>query len=122
MEARKKVIGENHPHTLITMSNLAISYRAQGRLEETRKLEEKILELRVEILGPEHPETLYTQWCLAVSYEKDGRLVGAIELLGETVDAQKRVMGEQHPLTIAMATSLEQMSKEAQDGNYTFKF
>jgi hypothetical protein len=38
MEARKRVLGEEHPHTLTSMANLASTYRKQGRLEEAEEL------------------------------------------------------------------------------------
>jgi len=35
---RKRVLGENHPHTLNTRDNLAHAYRAAGRVEEAEGL------------------------------------------------------------------------------------
>jgi hypothetical protein len=35
---RKELLGEEHPHTLTSMANLASTYRKQGRLEEAEEL------------------------------------------------------------------------------------
>ena len=39
METRKKVLGEEHPDTLISMANLASTYRNQGRWTEAENME-----------------------------------------------------------------------------------
>jgi len=38
LEIRKRILGEEHPHTLNSMNNLAVLYRNQGRYEEARPL------------------------------------------------------------------------------------
>jgi hypothetical protein len=39
METRKTKLGEDHPDTLISIANLASTYRNQGRWEEAEQLE-----------------------------------------------------------------------------------
>ena len=41
MEKRKELLGENHPDTLVSMENLAMTYRDQGRLKDAEVLEER---------------------------------------------------------------------------------
>jgi hypothetical protein len=38
MEARSRVLGEEHPDTLMAMANLARTYRKQGRWKEVEEL------------------------------------------------------------------------------------
>ncbi|KAH7108963.1 hypothetical protein EDB81DRAFT_429921 [Dactylonectria macrodidyma] len=47
MEMRKKVLGEERPDTLTSMSNLAVTYSNQGRWEEAEELEARVMEMKV---------------------------------------------------------------------------
>ena len=57
-EIRERVLGPEHPDTLGSRGNLAISYRTLGRAQEALKLDVVTLELMARVLGPEHPHTL----------------------------------------------------------------
>jgi len=39
MEVMNRVLGEEHPHTLMAMNNLATTFWSQGRLKEAEELE-----------------------------------------------------------------------------------
>jgi hypothetical protein len=58
METRKQVLGEEHPPTLTSMTNLALTYWNQGRWKEAEVLEILVMETRKQVLGEEHPDTL----------------------------------------------------------------
>lgn len=45
METKKRVLGEEHPDTLINMANLAHMWKSQSRNEEAMLLMEKCFEL-----------------------------------------------------------------------------
>ena len=49
MEKSKEILGVDHPDTLTSMANLALTYWQQGRTDEARELEEEVLEKRKEI-------------------------------------------------------------------------
>jgi Tetratricopeptide repeat len=61
MEIRYKISGADHPDTLLSMSNLALTYRDQGRLIDAAKLQE-LLQKRERISGEDHPETRSIVW------------------------------------------------------------
>ena len=42
METRKRVLGTDHPDTLLAMGNLAFTYREQGREKEAQELEVQV--------------------------------------------------------------------------------
>ena len=65
---RKAKLGPDHPDTLRTMNNLAITYHALGREAEALELREKTLALHKAKLGPDHPDTLGSMIGLAGSY------------------------------------------------------
>jgi len=58
MEKRKRVLGDNHPDTLISMVNLAGTYEQQGRWGEAEALELVVVEKRKLVQGDDHPDTL----------------------------------------------------------------
>jgi hypothetical protein len=43
METRKRVLGDEHLHTLSSMANLAATYRIQGRWKEAEELEVQVI-------------------------------------------------------------------------------
>jgi len=47
----KRVFGEKHPGTLISMANLALTYSNQGRRKEAEELEVQMMETRKRVLG-----------------------------------------------------------------------
>jgi hypothetical protein len=67
------VLGPRHPDTLISLNNLALLYRAQGRYSEAEPLYREALQASREVLGPRHPNTLASVSNLAVLYQAQGR-------------------------------------------------
>ncbi|KAL5371075.1 hypothetical protein DPSP01_014510 [Paraphaeosphaeria sporulosa] len=57
MEARKRVLGEEHPDTLLSISNFAFTLQTQARQKEAFALMERCFLLRQQILGEQHPDT-----------------------------------------------------------------
>jgi hypothetical protein len=58
LEAMKRTLGDDHPNTLLSMNNLAMSYSNLGRQQEAIELGEEVLKARKRTLGEEHPDTL----------------------------------------------------------------
>ena len=52
------MLGEEHPDTLISISNLASTFLSQGWWKEAEELEEMMMEKKMRVLGKEHPDTL----------------------------------------------------------------
>jgi hypothetical protein len=73
MEARTRVLGAEHPHTLTSIGNLAATYENQGRWKEAEELEVQVMETRKRDLGAEHPDTLMSISNLAATYRIQGR-------------------------------------------------
>ncbi|KAF4332557.1 kinesin light chain [Fusarium beomiforme] len=73
MERRKAKIGADHPDTLTSMNNLAVTYGNQGRWKEAEKLEVQVMERRKAKIGADHPDTLTSMANLASIYRKQGR-------------------------------------------------
>ena len=77
----KLTLGPDHPDTLRSMNDLALSYSALGRHADALKLNEETLALQKAKLGPDHPDTLASMNGLALSYLADGRRGEALSLL-----------------------------------------
>ena len=70
---RERVLGPDHPDTLLARSNLAGAYQAAGRVGEAIPLYELILVGLDRVLGPDHPDTLIVRSNLAAAYQAAGR-------------------------------------------------
>jgi hypothetical protein len=57
MQTRKRVLGNEHPHTLISMGNLAYTLQSQARYTEAFALMRRCSQLRQQVLGEQHPDT-----------------------------------------------------------------
>src|SRR5882672_10773415 len=97
METKKRMLGEEHPHSLTSMGNLASTYRNQGRWKEAEELAVLVMETSKRVLGEEHPSSLTSMANLASSYSKQGRWKEAEELEVLVMEMRTRVLGEEHP-------------------------
>jgi serine/threonine protein kinase/tetratricopeptide (TPR) repeat protein len=99
LETSRRVLGEEHPQTLLAMTGLANTYQIQERLDEAEALQRETLEIQRRVLGEEHPQTLMNMSNLGFAYWRHGRYVDAEPLLRKTLEIQRRVLGEEHPET-----------------------
>jgi hypothetical protein len=58
LNRRRRVLGEDHPLTLATATNLATVLRALGEHQWARALNEDTLSRYRRVLGADHPDTL----------------------------------------------------------------
>ncbi|GLB08582.1 hypothetical protein AtubIFM57258_004479 [Aspergillus tubingensis] len=106
MELSKRVLGPEHPDTLSSMSNLALTYSYQGQWKEAEELQVQVLELRKRVLGPEHPDTFTSMSNLASTYSDQGQWKEAKELEVQVLELRKRVLGPEHPDTFTSMSNL----------------
>ena len=106
MEARRRVLGPEHPDTLASMNNLALTYSSQGRWTEAEGLEVQVVEITRRVLGPEHPDTLTSMNNLASTYRDQGRWTEAEELEAQVVETRRTVLGPEHPSTLTSMANL----------------
>jgi hypothetical protein len=105
-KVRRELRGEEHPDTLASMGNLALTYSNQGRWKEAESLGVQVMEARTRVLGEEHPETLTSMGNLASTYSNQGRWKEAESLEVQVIEASKRVLGEEHPSTLTSMNNL----------------
>lgn len=58
IKARKRVLGEEHPDTLLSIATLTYTWKSQGRLNEALELMRRYVELEQQILSPDYPYTV----------------------------------------------------------------
>jgi Tfp pilus assembly protein PilF len=58
MEAREKVLGREHPDTIVSVNNLGLVLGNRGKYEEAEVMHRRALEAREEVREREHPDTL----------------------------------------------------------------
>ena len=115
LDARRRVLGEEHPNTLTSMSNLAQNLLAQGDLPGARKIQEQVLDVIRRVLGEEHPNTLTSMNNLAGTLWFQGDLAGARKLLEQVLKVRRRVLGEEHPATVNSAWNLYRTLSDLKD-------
>jgi serine/threonine protein kinase len=99
VEIRRRVLGPDHPDTLLSMDDLGTDLDALGDYAEAEKLERETLEISRRVLGPEHPDTLKSMTNLAIVLSREGRNAEAEKLERETLEISRRVLGAEHPQT-----------------------
>jgi Tetratricopeptide repeat len=66
------VLSIDHPDTLTSIANLALTYRNQGRWKEAEQLFVQVMETRKTVLGVDHPDTLASMNNLAFPFKGQG--------------------------------------------------
>ncbi|KAJ5454948.1 hypothetical protein N7530_012717 [Penicillium desertorum] len=106
METRKTKLGEDHPDTLTSMSNLASTYRNRGRWEEAEQLEVQVMETRKTKLGVDNHDTLTSMNNLSVTYKNQCRWEEAEQLDVQVMETLKTKLGKDYPGTLTSMGNL----------------
>jgi hypothetical protein len=115
LDTQRRLLGERHPDTLASMSNLADTLRELGDLAVARALNEQALASLRMVLGDEHPGTLTSMNNLALTLDRMGDLTGARALHEQTLTIQRRVLGDEHPATLNSMGNLAHTLRELGD-------
>ena len=94
---RTTMLGAENHKTLVTMNNLASTYRNRGRWDDAEKLGVDVMKLRKALLGPDHPFTLSIMCNLTSTYSHQGRWDEAEKLLIDVTNASKAKLGQTRP-------------------------
>jgi tetratricopeptide (TPR) repeat protein len=97
-----RVLGEEHPDTLLTTHNLAVLYRDQGRHSLAEPLFAKELEIRRRILGEEHADTVGAMYSLAKLYLLQRKYELAEPLYIKVLRIERGVMNSETVWWLAM--------------------
>ncbi|PVF91874.1 hypothetical protein CPB86DRAFT_269470 [Serendipita vermifera] len=64
LELVQELLGEQHPHTISSFVNLAITYQRMGKLGEAKELCGRAEGIAVAVFGEQHPEYLWVKGVL----------------------------------------------------------
>lgn len=98
LERRRRVLGEDDPDTIQSITNLGGLMRAQGKLAEAYGRE--ALEKYRRVLGEEHPSTLTGINNLGSFLLGRGKFAEAETYIREALEKRQRILGPAHPLTL----------------------
>ncbi|HVB43064.1 MAG TPA: FxSxx-COOH system tetratricopeptide repeat protein [Streptosporangiaceae bacterium] len=96
----ERILGPDHPDTLVSRENLAGACADAGRLDQAILLHERNLAERERTLGVNHLATLESQNGLAYAYLAAGRLDQAIPLFKQALASREQILGADHPETL----------------------
>jgi tetratricopeptide (TPR) repeat protein len=122
LAVRRKVLGEEHPHTATCHDNLAATLDEQGHYREAAEGYRKALAIRRKVLGEEHPDTATSYSNVAFNLKAQGRSREAEAGLDKALAIRRKVLGEEHPDTatsynrVALNLNAQGRYKEAQEG------
>ena len=102
VEIRTRVLGRNHPDTLITQLNLATELSAIGKLKEAEKVYEEVRDTEIQAFGREDRRTLRSETSMIQHWFKLGRYREGIELGVKNIAIYERLLGPEHPETLLL--------------------
>ncbi|KAF8630020.1 hypothetical protein AX15_003152, partial [Amanita polypyramis BW_CC] len=106
VEARRSKLNADHPDTLTSIGNLALTYRNQGRLDEAKNLQVHVMEITKAKLGADHPDTLNSMANLASTYRDQAKWDEAENLQMYVMRERKAKLGVGHPSTLSSMGNL----------------
>ena len=106
LKAHERTLGAEHPHTLVSVNDLAVCLEAMGLRKDAEPLYRRALEASERTLGAEHPDTLLSINNLAVCLRAMGLLKDAEPLYRRALEAQECTLGAEHPDTLASINNL----------------
>jgi MinD-like ATPase involved in chromosome partitioning or flagellar assembly/tetratricopeptide (TPR) repeat protein len=108
LDAQRKQLGDEHPHTLQTRSSLAADRRALGEYQEALKLDQATYDSWSQNsgFGEEYPGTLSAANNLALSSLLNGDFRGALRRDTQTRRGRAALLGTTHPRTLHSGTAV----------------
>jgi tetratricopeptide (TPR) repeat protein len=106
LQLRETVLGKDHPDTLASMNNLALSFHQQGKYAEAEAMHRQTLQLKETVLGKDHPDTLKSMNNFAELLRQQGKYAEAEAMHRQTLQFMKTVLGKDHPDTLASMNNL----------------
>jgi tetratricopeptide (TPR) repeat protein len=118
LQLNEAVFGKDHPATLHSVNNLALSLSRLSKLTEAEAMHRQTLQFRETVLGKDHPDTLMNMRNLALSFFQQGKYAEAEAMYQQTLQLQETALGKNHSSTlmsmIGLAASFSQQGKYAE--------
>ena len=118
LEKSRRVLGEEHPDTVLAIKNMGFLLQEEGKLSEAEPYFREVLEKQRRVLGEEHPFTLVSTVNMGYLLQAEGKLAEAEPYYREGLEKCRRVLGQEHPETlisiIGMGHLLQAQGKHAE--------
>jgi MinD-like ATPase involved in chromosome partitioning or flagellar assembly/tetratricopeptide (TPR) repeat protein len=111
--AQSELLGDDHPHTLMTAGGLAADLRALGRYGQALSRDKITYPRWVAQYGENNLRSLQAANNLAVSYRLTGDITSALQLDRDTRQRAASVAGTTHPFTLLAGRNLARDLLEA---------
>ena len=106
LATRRRVLGEEHPDTLTSISQTGILLQAQGKLDEAEPYYLEALEKRRRVLGDEHLDTLISMSGMNFLLQGQGKLAEAEPYGREVLEIRRRVLGDEDRYTLLSISNM----------------
>jgi non-specific serine/threonine protein kinase/serine/threonine-protein kinase len=106
LEATEKVLGPDHPNTIILVSNLGSAIRQLGRNDEARPYYERVLATHLKLNGPEHYMSVAAESNLALLLRDAGDIAAAEKHARLSVAHLEKAFPPGHPARAIFITAL----------------
>jgi len=116
LAAQTRLLGEEHPHTLMTAGSLAADLRAIGHYRQALAMDEKTYPAWTASYGEDHPRTLLAANNLSVSLQLTGAFAAAMRVNADTYERRRATLGPKHLWTLGSARRIARDLLEA--GHY----
>jgi eukaryotic-like serine/threonine-protein kinase len=106
LEIQRRVLGPEHPDTLLSSRILASVLENEGHHDEAEKMKRQTLAIDRRVLGPDNDETLRCMSSLTTTLRGKGDYAEAEKLDREIFEAQRRVLGPENRYTLLSMSNL----------------
>ncbi|KAI9692806.1 MAG: hypothetical protein M1820_009354 [Bogoriella megaspora] len=105
-EVRERVLGQEHPLTLLNVGDIGVALERQGKYGEAEVIQRQVLEKREKVLGLEHPDTLCSVAYLGSALCRQGKYGEAEVIQRQVLEKREKVLGLEHVDTLFSASEL----------------
>lgn len=106
LKMRVELLGDDHPNTIVSISNLGYFYYNDGRYDDAEPYFRAALEQRRVLFGTEHPKYAASLHNLAGVLAAQGHLEESEKLQRQSLQLESSLLGEDHPLIASGLNSL----------------
>ena len=114
LEIRRRVLGNSHPDTMMSVNNFGELYWYQDKLELAAPYLREALTQRRRILGETHPETLKSIVNVGSLLLGQGKLEEAEPYFREALEKTRQLLGEDNPATLEAVNNLGYLLRSQQ--------
>jgi len=106
LKEREHALGPEHPDTLRTRNDLAVTLDDEGKYAEAEVEYRAVIELEKKLLGPDHPTTLTTRDNLGGALYHQGKYAEAEAEFRAVLKLEEKVLGPEHTDTLYTRNNL----------------